>query len=127
MDGRSPRSLRWLGALLVLYLGYPLAAFVVRVVTGSNEGWHAAGLWSALLVSVTSATASLLIGVLTGIPLAYVLARRRGWLSSAIGVLVQLPLAVPPLITGIILIYIVGPYSFLGQLSNSSHQFDPEG
>jgi molybdate transport system permease protein len=30
---------------------------------------------------------------------------------------VQLPLAVPPLITGIILIYIVGPYSFLGQLS----------
>jgi molybdate transport system permease protein len=117
MDGRSPRSLRWLGALLVIYLGYPLAAFVVRVATGSNEGWHAAGLWAALLVSVTSATASLLIGVLTGIPLAYVLARRRGWLSNAIGVLVQLPLAVPPLITGIILIYIVGPYSFLGQLS----------
>ena len=117
MDRRSPRSLRWLGALLILYLGYPLAAFVVRVATGSNEGWHGAGLWSALLVSVTSATASLLIGVLTGIPLAYVLARRRGWLSGAIGVLVQLPLAVPPLITGIILIYIVGPYSFLGQLS----------
>jgi ABC-type sulfate/molybdate transport systems ATPase subunit/ABC-type sulfate transport system permease component len=117
MDSRTPRSLRWLGALLILYLGYPLAAFVVRVATGSNEGWHGAGLWSALLVSVTSATASLLIGVLTGIPLAYVLARRRGRLSGAIGVLVQLPLAVPPLITGIILIYIVGPYSFLGQLS----------
>jgi molybdate transport system permease protein len=34
-----------------------------------------------------------------------------------VGVVVQLPLAVPPLISGILLIYIVGPYSFLGQLS----------
>ncbi len=42
---------------------------------------------------------------------------RRGWLSSAVGVIVQLPLAVPPLISGILLIYIVGPYTFLGQLS----------
>jgi ABC-type sulfate/molybdate transport systems ATPase subunit/ABC-type sulfate transport system permease component len=117
MNGRSPRSLRWLGALLVIYLGFPLAAFVVRVVGGTNEGWNTPGLWSALGVSVVGATASLLIGVLTGVPLAYVLAHRDSWLSRAVGVLVQLPLAVPPLITGIILIYIVGPYSFLGQLS----------
>jgi molybdate transport system permease protein len=117
MNGRSPRALRWLGALLVIYLGYPLAAFFVRVASGGNEGWNVSGLWSALGVSVVSATASLLIGVLTGVPLAYVLARRRGWLSGAVGVLVQLPLAVPPLITGIILIYIVGPYTFLGRLA----------
>jgi ABC-type Fe3+/spermidine/putrescine transport system ATPase subunit/ABC-type sulfate transport system permease component len=115
--GRSPRPLRWLGALLVLYLAYPVGAFVVRVLTGHNEGWNASGLWSALGVSVEGATISLLIGVVTGIPLAYVLAHRRGWLSSAVGVVVQLPLAVPPLISGILLIYIVGPYTFLGQLS----------
>ena len=115
--GRAPRPLRWLGALLVLYLAYPVGAFVVRVVTGSNEGWSTAGLWPALRVSVEGATVSLMIGVVTGIPLAYVLARRRGWLSSAVGVVVQLPLAVPPLISGILLIYIVGPYTFLGQLS----------
>jgi ABC-type Fe3+/spermidine/putrescine transport system ATPase subunit/ABC-type sulfate transport system permease component len=115
--GRSPRPLRWLGALLVLYLAYPVGAFVVRVASGHNEGWNAPGLWSALGVSVEGATISLLIGVVTGIPLAYVLAHRRGWLSSAVGVVVQLPLAVPPLISGILLIYIVGPYSFLGQLS----------
>ena len=87
MHSRSPRSLRWLGGLLVIYLGFPLAAFVVRAVTGSDEGWHDAGLWSALAVSLVSATASLLIGVLTGVPLAYVLARRDGWLSRAVGVL----------------------------------------
>jgi len=112
-----PQLARWLGALLVLYLAYPVGAFIYRVATGSNEGWNVPGLWSALRVSVEGATISVMIGVLTGIPLAYVLARRRGWLSSLVGVVVQLPLAVPPLICGILLIYIVGPYTFLGQLS----------
>jgi molybdate transport system permease protein len=115
--GRSPGPLRWLGALLVLYLAYPVVAFAYRVIGGHGEGWNVAGLWPAFAVSVEGATISVLIGVVTGIPLAYVLARRRGWLSSAVGVLVQLPLAVPPLISGILLIYIVGPYTFLGQLS----------
>jgi molybdate transport system permease protein len=106
-----------LGALLILYLGYPLGAFLYRLATGSNEGWNAPGLWAAVRVSVEGATISLVIGVLGGIPLAYVLAHRRGWLSSAVGVVVQLPLAIPPLISGILLVYIVGPYTFLGQLS----------
>ena len=116
-DGRAPRSLRWLGALLVLYLVYPVGAFIQRIIGGHNEGWNVPGLWSALVVSVEGASISVLIGVVTGIPLAYVLAHRRGWLSSAVGVVVQLPLAIPPLVSGILLIYIVGPYSFLGQLS----------
>jgi ABC-type Fe3+/spermidine/putrescine transport system ATPase subunit/ABC-type sulfate transport system permease component len=115
--GRSPRSLRWLGALLVLYLAYPVGAFAYRLVGGHNEGWNFPGLWPALWVSVVGSTISLLIGVVTGVPLAYVLAHRRGWLSSAVGVVVQLPLALPPIISGILLIYIVGPYTFLGQLS----------
>jgi ABC-type Fe3+/spermidine/putrescine transport system ATPase subunit/ABC-type sulfate transport system permease component len=115
--GRSPRPLRWLGALLVLYLAYPVGAFFYRLIGGQNQGWSVPGLWSALWVSVEGATISLLIGMVTGIPLAYVLAHRRGWLSSTVGVIVQLPLAVPPLISGILLIYIVGPYTFLGQLS----------
>jgi ABC-type sulfate/molybdate transport systems ATPase subunit/ABC-type sulfate transport system permease component len=115
--GRSPRALYWLGALLVLYLAYPVGAFFYRLIGGGNEGWSVPGLWPALWVSVAGSTISLLIGVVAGIPLAYVLAHRRGWLSSAVGVVVQLPLAVPPLISGILLVYIVGPYTFLGQLS----------
>jgi ABC-type Fe3+/spermidine/putrescine transport system ATPase subunit/ABC-type sulfate transport system permease component len=117
-SGRSPGLLRGLGALLVLYLAFPVGAFAYRVlVERGDEGWSVPGLWPALLVSVEGATISLLIGVLGGIPLAYVLARRRGWLSSVVGVIVQLPLAVPPLISGILLIYIVGPYTPLGQAS----------
>jgi ABC-type Fe3+/spermidine/putrescine transport system ATPase subunit/ABC-type sulfate transport system permease component len=114
--GRAPRPIRWLGALLVLYLAYPVGAFVVRIIGGHNEGWNVSGLWPALVVSLEGATISLLLGVVFGIPLAYALARHRGWLSSAVSVVVQFPLAVPPLISGILLIYIVGPYSFLGEL-----------
>ena len=116
-SGRAPFALRWLGALLVLYLAYPVGAFFYRLFEGQNEGWSVPGLWPALWVSVVGSTISLLIGVVAGIPLAYVLAHRRGWLSSTVGVVVQLPLAVPPLICGIMLVYIVGPYTFLGQLS----------
>jgi molybdate transport system permease protein len=115
--GRSPRPLQWLGLLLIVYLAYPVGAFAYRVANGHNEGWNVPGLWSSLRVSIQGATISVLLGALTGIPLAYVLARRRGWLSAVAGVVVQLPLAVPPLISGILLIYIVGPYSFLGQRS----------
>jgi ABC-type sulfate/molybdate transport systems ATPase subunit/ABC-type sulfate transport system permease component len=115
--GRSLRPVGWLGGLLVVYLAYPVGAFVYRVATGTNEGWNVSGLWSALGVSAFGASVSVLIGVVTGIPLAYLLARRRGWIASAVTVVVQLPLAVPPLISGILLIYIAGPYSFLGQLS----------
>lgn len=114
--GGGPRALWLLGSLLIVYLGYPVAAFLYRAATGSNEGWRTPELWSALRVSAEGATISLLIGILVGIPLAYMLARRRGWLASAVGVLVQLPLAVPPLISGILLVYIVGPYTFIGQL-----------
>jgi ABC-type sulfate/molybdate transport systems ATPase subunit/ABC-type sulfate transport system permease component len=117
-SGRAPRPLYWLGALLALYLAYPVAAFAYRlVVEPGNEGWSDPGLWSALFVSVQGATISLLIGVAFGIPLAYFLAHHRGWLSRVLNVVVYLPLAVPPLICGILLIYVVGPYTPLGQLS----------
>jgi ABC-type sulfate/molybdate transport systems ATPase subunit/ABC-type sulfate transport system permease component len=115
--GRTPPVLWLLGGVLVVYLGYPVGAFLGRVLTGHQEGWKSQGLWSALRVSAEGATISLIFGALVGIPLAYVLARRRGWLVSAVSVLVQLPLAIPPLISGILLVYIVGPYTFLGQLS----------
>ncbi|MGC9221059.1 MAG: ATP-binding cassette domain-containing protein [Solirubrobacteraceae bacterium] len=117
MRSSLPVALRLLGALLVVYLGYPIGAFLYRVASGTNEGWAAPGLWPALGVSAEGATITLVVGVLTGVPLAYILAHRRGWASTVIGTLVQLPLAVPPLMSGVLLIYILGPYTFLGQMS----------
>jgi len=111
--GRSP--LPWLSLVIVLYLGIPLVAFALRLITTSSRGFHNPGLFPALYISLVGATISLALIALFGIPLAYLLARSKGPLASVVGVVVQLPLALPPLMSGIILIYLVGPYTTLGK------------
>jgi ABC-type Fe3+/spermidine/putrescine transport system ATPase subunit/ABC-type sulfate transport system permease component len=110
---RSP--LPWLGALLVLYLVVPIAAFGARIGGSANPGFSTPGLLSALYVSVATASISMAIAAVFGIPLAYVLARSHGRLASVVGLLVQLPLALPPLISGVLLIYVIGPYTTIGR------------
>src|SRR5215831_522365 len=53
-----------------------------------------------------------------GIPLAYWLARSRSRLTWLINLLVYIPLALPPVVSGLLLIYLVGPYTWLGNLFN---------
>jgi ABC-type Fe3+/spermidine/putrescine transport system ATPase subunit/ABC-type sulfate transport system permease component len=113
---RSP--LTWLGGLLALYIAIPLVAFLVRLAGSSDRGFTTPGLWPALVTSVESATISTSLVALFGIPLAYWLARSRGLVAKATGMLVLLPLALPPVMSGIVLIYLVGPYTFAGQLFN---------
>ena len=120
MKPANPRvrvaPLALLGGIVVLYLSVPVALFLVRLVTSPSRGFHQPGLYGSLGVSLEGATISLALVSLFGVPLAYVLARSTGRFASIIGVIVQLPLALPPLMSGIILIYLVGPYTFIGRL-----------
>jgi len=113
---RSP--LTYLGGLLALYLAIPVGAFLVRLAQPGDRGFGAEGLWSALWTSVASATVSTTIVAVLGIPLAYWLARTKGPLTWLVGLLVMLPIALPPVMSGLVLIYIVGPYTWLGNLFN---------
>ncbi|HVX46247.1 MAG TPA: ATP-binding cassette domain-containing protein, partial [Mycobacteriales bacterium] len=113
---RSP--LPWLGALLGLYLTVPLLAFLLRLGRGREQLESTPGLGSAISVSVQTATISTLIIAVLGLPLAYVLSRGRGRTSGVVGILLQLPLAFPPLVSGLLLLYLVGPYTTLGDLFN---------
>ncbi len=81
-----------------------------------HRGFYVPGLFPSLFVSLESATISLALITLLGVPLAYVLARSPGRLTSADRARRALPLALPPLMSGILLIYLVGPYTFLGEL-----------
>ena len=105
-----------LAGLLVLYLSLPLVAFGVRFATSSRRGFHVAGLLPALWISLSCSTIALAFMTMLGVPLAYLLARSRGRIAAVVGVAVQIPLALPPLMSGIILIYLVGPYTYLGRL-----------
>jgi ABC-type sulfate/molybdate transport systems ATPase subunit/ABC-type sulfate transport system permease component len=115
---RSP--LTYLGGLLALYLMVPIAAFLIRLAQPGDRGFGAPGLWSALWTSVESATISMTIVAVLGIPLAYWLARSRGPLTWLVSLLVQFPLALPPVMSGLLLIYVVGPYTWLGNLFNDN-------
>ncbi|HEY1487442.1 MAG TPA: ATP-binding cassette domain-containing protein, partial [Micromonosporaceae bacterium] len=109
---RSP--LPWLGGLLAIYLLSPIGDFLGRLATARRIASPGTG--AALAVSAETATLATLIIALFGIPLAYLLARGRSRGSAVIGVAVQLPIALPPLISGIMLLYLVGPYSAVGRI-----------
>ncbi len=108
--------LPWLGAVLGVYLALPLVAFFVRLAGSGQRGFGVPGLAGALYVSTVCATVSVALIAVLGIPLAYVLARSRRRMVGVLGMAVQLPLALPPVMSGILLVYIIGPYTFLGRL-----------
>jgi ABC-type sugar transport system ATPase subunit/ABC-type sulfate transport system permease component len=112
---RVPAPLSGLGALLALYLIAPLLAGIAQ---GGWAKWHDVdthALLDACGVSIASASVATLLIALGGIPLGYLLARVQGRLSVVVGFLVQLPLALPPLASGILLLFLVGYSSPLGR------------
>lgn len=124
-EWRTP--LPWLGGLLLLYLLVPLAAFVVRLPGTPTSAMAAPGVGDALVVSLVTASISTAVVTVLGVPLGYLLAQSRGRLASVIGVLIQLPLALPPLVSGILLIYLVGPYAPIGRLFGGTLTDDTTG
>src|SRR5579859_386732 len=111
---RSP--LPWLGGLLALYLIAPFGALFGRLDHHVWSGVHQSGVLSALRVSAGAASVATLLVTVTGVPLAYVFARNRAWWLRPIELLIYLPLALPPLVSGILLLFLFGPYTTLGRL-----------
>jgi molybdate transport system ATP-binding protein/molybdate transport system permease protein len=112
---RSP--LPWLGGLLALYLVAPFAALLGRLDHGVWTGVQQDSVLTALRISSSAAGVSTLLVTLAGVPLAYLFARGRSPWLRPLELLVYLPLALPPLVSGILLLFLVGPYTTLGRLS----------
>jgi molybdate transport system permease protein len=71
---------------------------------------HLSALWLSVKVSIVATALNAAIGI----PLAYLLARRRFWGRAAVDVLVTLPLVLPPTVTGYYLILLLGRRGVLG-------------
>jgi molybdate transport system permease protein len=69
---------------------------------------------SAIWLSIKVSIVATLLNAAIGIPLAYLLARRRFWGRAAVDVLVTLPLVLPPTVTGYYLIVLLGRRGVLG-------------
>jgi molybdate transport system permease protein len=69
---------------------------------------------SAITLSVQVAVVATALNALFGIPLAYLLARRRFWGKGVVDLVVTLPLVLPPTVTGYYLIVLLGRRGWLG-------------
>ncbi|MGH6778310.1 MAG: ATP-binding cassette domain-containing protein [Bradyrhizobium sp.] len=114
---RIPAALPWLAGLLAIYLIAPLVAGVQQAGMADWTTVDATALIRASLTSVLSATLATLVIALGGIPLGYLLARVSGRAMAVLGFLVQLPLALPPLASGILLLFLVGYVTPIGHLT----------
>lgn len=102
-----------IGALFVIV---PLAGILLKIdwpnfiplVTSQSSR-------TALVLSLRTATASTVVCVLIGVPMALVLARGRFPGQSILRALVLLPLVLPPVVGGIALLYTFGRQGLLGQ------------
>ena len=97
------------GSLLVAFLAIPVLGLV------ATASWRdfAAGLqhplvWPALRLSLLTTSASLIIILLLGTPLAWTLANARGRVSRAVETMVQLPIVIPPAVAGVAMLLAFG-------------------
>lgn len=104
-----------LGGLLVLFILLPLVSVFLSITP--------AALWEALLDPVViqsigltflAAGIATAIAVFTGIPLAYLLARRKFWGKRMVEALVSLPVIVPHIAAGVALLLVFGRRGLLG-------------
>lgn len=117
---RIATPLPWLAGLLAIYLVAPLVAGAQQAGLADWSSVDADALLRACVVSIASATVATLIIALTGVPLGYVLARLPGRMMATIGFLVQLPLALPPLASGVLLLFLVGYSAPIGRLTSGA-------
>ncbi|WP_186259745.1 ATP-binding cassette domain-containing protein [Burkholderia gladioli] len=120
MTRRVAGPLRLLSLLLAVYLCAPFLAAIPQIGQADWAGVDWGATWSAVGVSAGSATLAALLTLVCGVPLGYWLARSGSRATTPIGFIVQLPLALPPLTSGVLLLFLLGPYSPLGQWSGGA-------
>lgn len=70
--------------------------------------------WEALGLSLRVALVATLVNLPVGLGIAYALARGRFWGREALNILAHLPLVLPPVVTGYVLLVTFGPQAPLG-------------
>src|ERR687896_2101430 len=106
-----------LSGISIAYIIYPLGTILAYTESRTIlESLTRQDLWEAFLLSLTSATISTLLLILFGVPLAYLLARYTGFRGRFIlRVIIIIPLVLPPLASGALLLGVFGPNSILVQ------------
>jgi len=107
-----------LGAGLLCYYLLPLLSLVVSQPPGVVlQRLQSPTVVSAAATSLTAALISTVLAAVFGLSLAYWLARVDGLVQTVVTSLVVLPLVLPPVVSGMVLLTVVGPGTLLGRLA----------
>ena len=106
--------------LLLGLLALPILALLWRA---GSEGMFAfitqPNAVAALRLSLVTSTLSVLIAIVTGTPLAFVLARRKFRGKTFLELIIDLPIVLPPSVAGIALLIAFGRQGVFGSVLNS--------
>jgi molybdate transport system permease protein len=100
----------------LLFLGLPVAALVARAVLSGQLLAQASerAVLDALVLSLVTTLASLVLAVIFGTPLALLLARREFRGKSLAEAIIDLPIVLPPTVAGLALLLVLGRRGALG-------------
>src|SRR5919197_5115861 len=104
-----------LSGIAIAYIAYPLASiFIFLEPMKLLNSLSRPQLGNAFILSLASATISSLLLSLVGIPLSYFLARFNNFPGKfLLRIVVIIPLVLPPLASGYLLLGVFGPYSLI--------------
>jgi molybdate transport system permease protein len=111
-----PGAIVAIAAVAVALLALPVVILVARAVFGGALA-AAAGdraIVDALMLSLTTTTVSLALTIVLGLPLAFVLARRRFPGVTLVEAIVDLPIVLPPAVAGLGLLLAFGRRGLFG-------------
>ncbi len=114
---RGTPALYLFAGAFAMFLALPIVVLLLRSLLGGSFVASASSrvVLDALLLSLGTTAVSLLLTVAIGLPLAYVLARRRfrgRWLVEAV---VDLPIVLPPSVAGLALLLVFGRRGVVGE------------
>jgi molybdate transport system permease protein len=129
-QGRIPLLLAAPATVALLFLVLPLVGLVIRAPwTDVGAVLGSAGALQALKLSMITATVSVIIVVLIGVPLAWVMARPGLRGASLLRALITIPLVLPPVVGGVALFTVLGRAGLIGrplyQLTGFAFPFTP--
>ena len=100
-----------------LFLGLPVVVLVLRALLGGGllDAIASPVVVDAIVLSLVTTSISLVLIVCLGLPLAFVLVRRRFRGSSLLETAIDLPIVLPPSVAGLALLLVFGRQGLLGR------------
>ena len=110
-----------LGGALVVFFVYPIAVLLAIGLGGIGSALGVRAFQLALIVTLITSSAAAAASVVFGVPLAYALARFDFKLKEVVNALVDIPIAVPHIIVGVMIVLAFAQYYGLGALFHRLH------